>query len=158
MRYTGAEIASHSGGQLLRDGPAGPLVTDSRALASGDWFLALVGERFDGHAFLDKARAAGCAGAVVSGDAPVDWDRGLVLGTPTVGKGSVQQTVSIGDRAELKLTMAAYFIPSGRSIDKRMRNAQAEIESRGMYRHVVINDDLTEAIDRFVAILKGPID
>jgi carboxyl-terminal processing protease len=29
--------------------------------------------------------------------------------------------VSIGERAELKLTMAAYFIPSGRSIDKRLR-------------------------------------
>ncbi len=78
MKYTGAEIAIHSGGQLLRDGPAGTLVTDSRALAAGDWFLALVGERFDGHAFLGKARAAGCAGAVVSGGAPEGWDRGLV--------------------------------------------------------------------------------
>lgn len=43
-------------------------------------------------------------------------------------------------------------------IDKRMHNAQAEIESRGMYRHVVINEDLNAAIDRFVAILKGSID
>jgi len=50
-----------------------------------------------------------------------DWDRGLVLGVPTVGKGSVQQTVPISEETELKLTMAAYFIPSGRSIDKRMR-------------------------------------
>lgn len=60
------------------------------------------------------------ASEIVAG-AIQDWDRGLILGTPTVGKGSVQQTISIGDRAELKLTMAAYFIPSGRSIDKRMR-------------------------------------
>ncbi|MEE2658790.1 MAG: S41 family peptidase [Candidatus Latescibacterota bacterium] len=60
------------------------------------------------------------ASEIVSG-AIQDWDRGLVLGTPTVGKGSVQQSVSVGDRAELKLTIAAYFIPSGRSIDKRMR-------------------------------------
>jgi UDP-N-acetylmuramoyl-tripeptide--D-alanyl-D-alanine ligase len=78
MRYAGAEIAQHSGGQLLADGPRGPLVTDSRALKAGDWFLALVGERFDGHAFLDKAAAAHCAGAVVSADAPAGWDRGLV--------------------------------------------------------------------------------
>lgn len=74
------------------------------------------------------------ASEIVSG-AIQDWDRGLVLGRPTVGKGSVQQTVSIGDRAELKLTMAAYFIPSGRSIDKRMRKdstlvAMAEQEFR----------------------------
>lgn len=76
------------------------------------------------------------ASEIVSG-AIQDWDRGLVLGSPTVGKGSVQQTVSIGDRAELKLTMAAYFIPSGRSIDKRMRKdstlvAMADKEYRTM--------------------------
>ena len=60
------------------------------------------------------------ASEIVAG-AVQDWDRGLVLGLPTVGKGSVQQTVPIDKETELKLTMAAYFIPSGRSIDKRMR-------------------------------------
>lgn len=60
------------------------------------------------------------ASEIVSG-AIQDWDRGLILGVPTVGKGSVQQTMPIGDKAELKLTIAAYFTPSGRSIDKRMR-------------------------------------
>ena len=60
------------------------------------------------------------ASEIVAG-AVQDWDRGLVLGTTTVGKGSVQQVVPIDDRAELKLTMAAWHTPSGRSIDKRMR-------------------------------------
>ena len=40
-------------------------------------------------------------------------------------------------------------------IDKRMKNAEAEIAHRGMYRHTVINDDLDAAVDRFVSILKG---
>ena len=78
MRYTGAEIARATGGRLFWDGPAGPVVTDSRALQAGDWFLALVGDRFDGHAFLEKARGAGCAGAVISGEPPLGWNRGLV--------------------------------------------------------------------------------
>ena len=60
------------------------------------------------------------ASEIVSG-AMQDWDRGLVLGQPTIGKGSVQKTVFVSEKAELKLTVAAYFIPSGRSIDKRMR-------------------------------------
>jgi len=60
------------------------------------------------------------ASEIVSG-AIQDWDRGLILGLPTVGKGSVQQTMPIGDKAELKLTIAAYYTPSGRSIDKQMR-------------------------------------
>ena len=60
------------------------------------------------------------ASEIVAG-AIQDWDRGLVLGTTTVGKGSVQQIVHIDDHAELKLTMAAWHTPSGRSIDRRMR-------------------------------------
>ena len=98
---------------------------------------------------------AGSASAseIVSG-AIQDWDRGLVLGTPTVGKGSVQQTVSIGDRAELKLTMAAYFIPSGRSIDKRMRKdstlvamAQQEFRTQNLGRIVHGAGGITPDID-----------
>ena len=60
------------------------------------------------------------ASEIVAG-AIQDWDRGLILGNPTVGKGSVQQTMQIDENAELKLTMAAWHTPSGRSIDKRMR-------------------------------------
>jgi UDP-N-acetylmuramoyl-tripeptide--D-alanyl-D-alanine ligase len=39
--------------------------TDTRSLASGDLFIALRGERFDGHAFLAVAAAAGAAAAMV---------------------------------------------------------------------------------------------
>ena len=60
------------------------------------------------------------ASEIVAG-AIQDWDRGLVLGSTTVGKGSVQQIVNIDEYSELKLTMAAWHTPSGRSIDRRMR-------------------------------------
>ncbi|MBM5806181.1 MAG: UDP-N-acetylmuramoyl-tripeptide--D-alanyl-D-alanine ligase [Cyanobacteria bacterium M_surface_10_m2_179] len=45
--------------------PVGAICTDSRALAVGQLFIALVGERFDGHAFLPQAAAAGAQAAVV---------------------------------------------------------------------------------------------
>ena len=74
----------------------------------------------EGPLLLLVDRRSASASEIVSG-AMQDWDRALVLGQPTVGKGSVQKTFQIGEKAELKLTVAAYFIPSGRSIDKRMR-------------------------------------
>ena len=39
--------------------------TDTRALPPRALFVALKGERFDGHAFLEQAAAAGAAGALV---------------------------------------------------------------------------------------------
>ncbi|HRK08594.1 MAG TPA: S41 family peptidase [Pseudobdellovibrionaceae bacterium] len=45
-----------------------------------------------------------------------DHKRGLVMGQPTFGKGSVQSVVKLGDGSGLKLTVARYFTPSGRAI------------------------------------------
>ncbi len=44
---------------------AGPLSTDTRTLPPGALFLALRGERFDGHAFVEAAERAGAAAAIV---------------------------------------------------------------------------------------------
>ncbi|HWZ58915.1 MAG TPA: UDP-N-acetylmuramoyl-tripeptide--D-alanyl-D-alanine ligase [Gemmatimonadaceae bacterium] len=57
--------------QALGTGPRGatPIVgvsTDTRTVGAGELFVALVGERFDGHEFLHAAVERGCAGAVVS--------------------------------------------------------------------------------------------
>lgn len=45
-----------------------------------------------------------------------DHNRALVVGTPTFGKGSVQTVYELERGAALKLTMARYYTPSGRSI------------------------------------------
>jgi UDP-N-acetylmuramoyl-tripeptide--D-alanyl-D-alanine ligase len=57
--------------------PISRISTDSRTLQSGDLFVALRGENFDGHAFIDKAVERGAAGAIVdrnwTGKAPTDF-------------------------------------------------------------------------------------
>ena len=47
------------------DQPLGPICTDSRQLAAGALFVPLVGERFDGHAFLPEAARLGAQAALV---------------------------------------------------------------------------------------------
>jgi UDP-N-acetylmuramoyl-tripeptide--D-alanyl-D-alanine ligase len=44
------------------------LSTDSRTLQSGDLFVALRGQNFDGHVFIDKAAERGAVGAIVDGN------------------------------------------------------------------------------------------
>ncbi len=47
-----------------------------------------------------------------------DWDRGVLLGSRTFGKGLIQDTFPFEDGSALRLTVARYFTPSGRSIQK----------------------------------------
>jgi len=47
-----------------------------------------------------------------------DWDRGLVMGKNTFGKGSVQQLLPLSNGNGLKVTTAYYYIKSGRCIHK----------------------------------------
>ncbi|UCD19238.1 MAG: S41 family peptidase [candidate division WOR-3 bacterium] len=57
------------------------------------------------------------ASEIVAG-ALQDWDRSLIIGTATFGKGSVQNIIPFEDSTALKLTTARWYTPSGRSIDK----------------------------------------
>ncbi len=77
MIFSAAELAEATGGTLVQSGPAGPIDTDSRRLRPGAWFVALVGERFDGHSYLPHAGAAGCAGCIAQ-RAPEGWRGGFI--------------------------------------------------------------------------------
>jgi carboxyl-terminal processing protease len=60
-------------------------------------------------------RSSASASEIVSG-AVQDLDRGIVIGQRSFGKGLVQQTRKLSYNAQLKVTTAKYYIPSGRCI------------------------------------------
>lgn len=69
--WTAAQVRAALDVPVDAPGPFPRVSTDTRSLAPGDLFVALAGERFDAHAFLGQARAAGAAAAVVRrGTAP----------------------------------------------------------------------------------------
>ena len=51
-----------------------------------------------------------------------DWDKAVVAGKRTFGKGSVQQLFPLGDSTGVKITTAHYYIKSGRCIHKRSQD------------------------------------
>ena len=59
------------------------------------------------------------SGSEIVAGALQDHHRGIILGTQTFGKGSVQTIFSLKDGAGLRLTTARYFTPSGRSIQAK---------------------------------------
>ena len=64
---TAKEICAAVGGTLLQSGAAVTAVsTDSRKVGAGELFIPLVGEKFDGHAYLQSALASGAAGCLTA--------------------------------------------------------------------------------------------
>jgi UDP-N-acetylmuramoyl-tripeptide--D-alanyl-D-alanine ligase len=66
--WTAIEIADATGGAVHGDFEANGVTFDSREVETGDLFLALKGEASDGHLFVERAFAAGAAGAVTSAE------------------------------------------------------------------------------------------
>ncbi len=53
-----------------------------------------------------------------------DWDRGIVIGRRTFGKGLVQDQFDLEDGSALRLTIAKYYTPSGRSLQRSFENGR----------------------------------
>lgn len=64
---------------------------------------------------VDESSAS--ASEIVSG-AIQDWDRGIIIGRRTFGKGLVQRPIPFPDGSMIRLTTSRYYTPSGRSIQK----------------------------------------
>ena len=77
-----------------------------------------------------------------------DNDRGLVIGRRTYGKGLVQDQIELSDGSAIRLTIARYFTPSGRNIQRKYEMGKTEeynqewldriIAGEGLYKDSVI--------------------
>lgn len=75
----------------------------------------------DGTVIVLINEGSASASEIVAG-AIQDNDRGLIVGRRSFGKGLVQMPIGLSDGAELRLTIARYYTPSGRSIQKPYGN------------------------------------
>ncbi|UKI46459.1 MAG: S41 family peptidase [Phocaeicola vulgatus] len=62
-----------------------------------------------------------------------DNDRGLIVGRRTYGKGLVQSPIKLNDGSEIRLTVARYYTPSGRCIQKQYKLGDQEDYDQDIY-------------------------
>ncbi|MBD5195566.1 MAG: S41 family peptidase [Bacteroides sp.] len=72
--------------------------------------------------------------AEITSGAIQDWDRGVIVGRRTFGKGLVQRPIPFPDGSMIRLTVAHYYTPSGRDIQKPYTKGDAS-----GYRHDILD-------------------
>ncbi len=91
--------------------------TEGRAAKRSDLTANGKGEFRKGRLVILVDEYTASASEIVSG-AVQDWDRGVIVGRRTFGKGLVQRPIDLPDGSMIRLTIARYYTPSGRCIQK----------------------------------------
>ncbi len=107
---------------------------------------------------VDETSAS--ASEVLSG-ALQDWDRATIVGRRTFGKGLVQQQFGLSDGSAVRLTIARYYTPLGRSVQKPYSNKSKHDYEAELYNRFadgeVVNEDTSKQLGKAYKTPKGHI-
>jgi len=126
MKHLILDLRGNSGGYLstairLADEflPENKLVvyTEGRASPRKDTYATNRGNFEEGKLVVLIDEGSASASEIVSG-AIQDWDRGLLIGRRSYGKGLVQKPFKLPDGSAVRLTISRYYTPTGRSIQR----------------------------------------
>lgn len=128
--------------------------TKGRRRTFDDVFIAQGATEFRNTPLIVLVNQGSASASEIVAGSIQDLDRGLIVGETSYGKGLVQRPYELGDGSVFRLTIAKYYTPSGRSI-------QRPYKDRDKYRHLVGRFELGEgsyidnAYERIIAQIKA---
>ena len=114
--WSAPAIEAATGGHASADFEVSGVAFDSREVGEGDLFVALKGERFDAHDFLDAARVSGAVAALASRGIADAGLAGLQVDDPL----AALQTLATGWRARHSLPLIAVAGSNGKTTVTQM--------------------------------------
>lgn len=118
--------------------PEGRLVvyTEGKAFPRNDVYTNGTGTCKEAPIVVLTDEFSASASEIFSG-AIQDNDRGLIIGRRTYGKGLVQSPIKLSDGSEIRLTIARYYTPSGRSIQKDYKLGESADYDQDIYNRFI---------------------
>jgi carboxyl-terminal processing protease len=116
------EEAVRMADQFLDAGPVDKphriVYTKSRKPEFEESYSAKSGDAYEKLPLIILINNASASASEIVAGAIQDWDRGLIVGETSFGKGLVQRQIELRDGSAFRLTIARYYTPSGRLIQR----------------------------------------
>lgn len=129
------EAAVHMVNEFM---PQGKLIvyTEGKSYPRSDVYANGTGTCMDNSIVILTDEGSASASEIFAG-AIQDNDRGTIIGRRTYGKGLVQSQIALTDGSQLRLTIARYYTPSGRSIQKEYELGKTEDYDMDIYNRYI---------------------
>ncbi|MCX6187191.1 MAG: S41 family peptidase [Bacteroidetes bacterium] len=127
----------------ILDGKKLIVYTQGRTKPKQEFYTEKTGAFEEGKLIVLIDEGSASASEILCG-AVQDWDRGLVIGRRSFGKGLVQEPFDLSDGSALRLTISRYYTPSGRCIQKDYKKSGYDEYENDIYARLE-NGELEDA-------------